>query len=553
MPCSVLLDRDDSNRYLSGAASTTTDQESISSEGISNPSETDEPIEALTETTDTPPHKSIESPEPMSSRTSSKASLRSDDVPLKQLKRKRLPPKKAVDLLPTDDIMTKRRKIPTTQKTPLPANKKPLAKPKPSPQKSVCFLCGEQFASGIQLTQHQKTHFASTISQAPVFPCNVCGKKVKNLKVHLRLHEKEQQQQSQESSTNGKVVKRRGKQSKPNESQVSDNTNKADYVTEETVPMVETTTVAELTYTTVASSDTFVKRAEASSSTDAVFSRIPCETNEEVELISSNEMFATSNDSNVSSYNFIGDCMTDTDALLIFSDQFMLPPPPSSSTSCVAIIDPSFVPSAMDPLNLMDEDPLEIPSLMDLDAICVNEPSQSTSAVVANDGVRLQPPQPSNDEHTFQPNGMNVDKRRKKKNEKSNDEQSGEQPQQAVANQPPFKCSKCSRHFDTLDRVTKHCKKHDKKTNCKFCGKLLAQSYVYFHISKYHKAERAAANIPVPVNTPDDDEDEDGEDDEGVENAEPTSIETEIEPPTTEKVMEVAETENAVEGQEAAI
>lgn len=555
MPCSVLLDRDDSNRYLSRSPNiATTDQESTSSDCILNPIETDESIEALSETTDTPPNKATESPEPLKSRTPSKASITSDDIPLRLFRRKRMPPKKpTADLSPTDELMTKRRKIPTQKTNPTPNNKKPL-KAKPSPQKSVCFLCGEQFASGIQLTQHQKTHFASTISQAPVFPCNVCGRKVKNLKVHLRLHKKEQQhqleqqQQSQASTTNGKIVKRRGKQTKSNESQTSTGSTKSNCVTEGAessgmAPMpvpVETRTFAELT---VASSDTFVKRAEASSSTDAVYSRIPCETNEEAELISSNEMFAISNDSNVSSYNFIGDCMTDSDALLIFSDQFMLPPPPSSSTSCVAIIDPSFVPSAMDPLSLMDEDPLEMPSLIDLDAICVNEPSQSTSAIEPNDEPRL-PPQQSNAENTFQPNGLNVDARRKKKNEKSNDEQFGDQSQQVVANQPPFKCSKCPRHFDTLDRVTKHCKKHDKKTNCKYCGKLLAQSYVYFHISKYHKAEREMSRNPV--NTAEEEEEGDGEEDEELEDTEAATIETEA--ATTQMV---AETEHVTEHEAA--
>lgn len=307
-------------------------------------------------------------------------------------------------------------------------------------------------------------------------------------------------------------MKRPAKRSKSNESQKSNTSTKSEQTTKgpsaklveshseaTTADVFATSSVCELT--PVMPSDTYVKLAtqlaEASSSTDAVFSSIPCESyEEEAELISSNEVLtAISNDSNASSYNLIDDCMTDTDALLLFADRIMLPPPPMppASSSCVAIIDPLFVPSDIDPLSIMDEDPL---SFVDLEPLSVNEPSQSTSTIQSIDYPK-QPPQYST-ENTFQPNGLNAGKRKyRQKSQFAGDAQEHEQPQTAAANQAMVKCSKCPRHFATPALMQKHCEKHDKKANCKYCGKLLAQSYVYFHVSKYHKDRSGGGNIPL--------------------------------------------------------
>lgn len=67
--------------------------------------------------------------------------------------------------------------------------KKPLAPP------AVCVLCGKKFHSIIAMEHHQKTHIQSNIN-SPVFPCNVCGKNVNNLKKHLRHHKIENQNRS---------------------------------------------------------------------------------------------------------------------------------------------------------------------------------------------------------------------------------------------------------------------------------------------------------------------------------------------------------------------
>lgn len=66
-------------------------------------------------------------------------------------------------------------------------NVKNVMKRKPPPATAVCFLCGEKFDSYFALQQHQKSHLENSVNK-PVFPCKVCGKNVKNMKMHLHKH-----------------------------------------------------------------------------------------------------------------------------------------------------------------------------------------------------------------------------------------------------------------------------------------------------------------------------------------------------------------------------
>lgn len=61
---------------------------------------------------------------------------------------------------------------------------------KKTPQE-VCFLCGQKFQSSFALTHHMNQEHAQSSNDSPVFPCNVCGKNVSNLKLHLRQHNAE--------------------------------------------------------------------------------------------------------------------------------------------------------------------------------------------------------------------------------------------------------------------------------------------------------------------------------------------------------------------------
>lgn len=414
------------------------------------------------------------------------AQCTSDDQPLQRMKRKRLP-KKQTDLLPMDESISAKRRRTPTQKN-MPPKKKPL-KTKPRPQISICFLCGAQFSSSIQLTQHQKTHFASTISHSPVFPCNVCGRQVKNLKMHLRQHKTESKQQQQQSTANGKAIKS-GQRSKSIEAPKLNGSKKSDCVTKRArAKSTESTAVARssavVKSSAAVSSHSLVKRAEASSSTDAVFSKIPCDIME-TELFSSNEALINSNDSNTSStssFNLIRKCVAETNAILLSND-ISLPPfsmsseQPSFIVAAAAATAATATAAVIEPFNIIDEDPLQIPTMTSLEPISVNEPSQSTSV-----------PQPFDciGEQNFQRNDMNERGETKSESEiqKSNDKQYA----------ALYKCPKCSRHFESPERVAKHCKKHAKKVNCKFCGKLLAKSYIKVHIINKHQTK--SGNTPL--------------------------------------------------------
>lgn len=460
------------------------------------------------------------------------AAMTTDTVPLK---RKRIP-KKVADLIPTNEIpiSPKRRKTPTLKS--MPPIKKPL-KPKPRPQLSICFLCGAQFQSGIQLTQHQKTHFAGTTSQSPVFPCNVCGRQVKNLKMHLRQHKIEDKQnakqeshaqqqpppppQQQQPIKSGVKGMKAGKRSKSNESQKSNGPSKTGYIkkraraqmTESSGNVAKAMGIVKLT--AVMPSDTLVKRAEASSSTDAVFSKILCDTSKGTELISSNEASTNSTDANASAYNLIGESLIDTGALLRTSNEILLPPPaqPSTPTTPLATsssLSPLFAPSAIDPLNMPD--PFHIQLMDGLEPISVNEPSQSTSAIVesinAAQSTITEYLESTIEYHTFESNGMSM-------NAVDQVEQHQANGDQATTHSEWYKCPKCPRLFDSLANVTKHSKKHDEKMNCKLCGKLLAKSYVKFHVSKYHKS----GNVNIPMNIGDGEDDDVDDDDEAADTA----------------------------------
>lgn len=131
---------------------------------------------------------------------------------------------------PTEEQSSKKRPGPASRVKKHKDVKKVLKKPSAPP--AVCVLCGRKFHSIIAMEHHQKTHIQSN-KDSPVFPCNVCGKNVKNLKKHLRQH-------------------------KTKKDDVPTDTNKF-----HAVESVETTTL----------NDTKVE--EASSSTDAIITTVP--------------------------------------------------------------------------------------------------------------------------------------------------------------------------------------------------------------------------------------------------------------------------------------
>lgn len=454
-------------RHLTGTQDITTDdndddtdEESTSSEPLSK---------CISKTT---VNKSLETFSSMACALESKKSPTSMDE--KRLKRKRQA-KKSADLQYSDEVISsKRRKTPTkTAQKNISPNKKP-PKTKPHPQFSMCFLCGARFTSSIQLTQHQKTHFASTSSHSPVFPCKVCGRQVKNLKNHLRQHKNEIK--NQQPSTDAKPLKY-GKQLKSNESQKSNGSFKSaglKLITKGPRTIRLTTELpAAIKKVATVTSDTLVKRAEASSSTDAVFSKAPCDNNpKETELISSNEVLTNSNDSNASSYNLIGECLLDTNALLIASDQ-MSQLPPSSTIMASSTFSPSssltYTP-LIDRLSLIYEDPLQIGSMDILEPMISGfsadePPSQSTLGMASNELNQFD----TIDENALLTYDVNIEEA-ESENQTPNDEL------QPAANNQWHKCPKCPRLFDSLARVQKHCIKHQQKVNCSFCGKLLAVS-----------------------------------------------------------------------------
>lgn len=495
-PCSVRLCREsaDSIRHVPDPLDV---EEKVDEESTSFEAQQDDTNDANKLNEIQSPETSTDADEFMASTanalaaTSHISTASSDDQPLNQLKRKRAP-KKPTDPMSSNEILTTKRRRTPTFKNAVSSLKKPI-KPKPRPQLSICFLCGAQFPSSIQLTQHQKTHFASTVSHSPVFPCNVCGRQVKNLKIHLRQHQNEEKQQHRQPLKGGKMMKK-GKRSKSNESQKSAGSNKP--AREQLAAENDAATM---------SSDTLVKLAEASSSTDAVFSPISCDTNKGTELISSNEALTDSIHSNLhlSSYNLIGADILEPLPTLPVSSLSLA----TSSSSSPYFVLPSA--PAIDPLSISDENPLEIQSMDITDPISVNEPSQSTLAMETIDAVNFES---IIEYHTFPTNGSTC------VNQMENQMESNTHLMETVmANEKLFKCPKCSKRFDTLDGVTKHSLKHEQRTNCEFCGKLLATSYVKVHVlskCKKRKIGDKTRNVQAPTdggNGGDEQEEEDEE------------------------------------------
>lgn len=131
--------------------------------------------------------------------------------------------------------------------------KKVLKKQTPLP---ICFLCGLQFKTQSLCDQHSKIHMQNS-SDSLVFPCNVCGKNVKNLKMHLRQHKQENKKDTTES----------------NASQTNTTTN-----------ILTVTNLIE--FNEVESNETKVE--EASSSTDAVYTNCTTTFKEPENDVSSN-------------------------------------------------------------------------------------------------------------------------------------------------------------------------------------------------------------------------------------------------------------------------
>lgn len=85
-------------------------------------------------------------------------------------------------------------------------NSEKVPKKKPPSKNHPCFLCGNIFTSSLFLEQHQKTHLESTTSTPVfVFPCNICGKSVKNMKMHLRQHKNEHKTNNVQKAIKGEM------------------------------------------------------------------------------------------------------------------------------------------------------------------------------------------------------------------------------------------------------------------------------------------------------------------------------------------------------------
>lgn len=348
-------------------------------------------------------------------------------VPSPELpRRKGRVPKKHTDMVLTVVPSAPKKPKLTAQKGALP---KKSPKPKSPPQ--VCFLCGKQFKTGMLLDQHQKTHL-STRAESPVFPCNICGQKVKNLKIHMRGH-KDAGLEAKNGGMNvvkGKKPGKVGKKSNaPNKKVVELNS-----VHVESEPSK-----------LVTSNDKEVTKEEASSSTDAVFTTVPPV--DVRESISTNEAQTNSSDSIASSNG----------------------QPPNTELLSTRTVPESV--SIIGPPIVVDEYPPKVRKAAIIEPISVNEPSQS------------------NAEHSeSEENGI------EQKDDDEDDDDDGDDDdtlaKQSTEQQPApkmFKCNKCTRCFDTQERVNKHQMKHDLKVNCTFCGKLYAMSYVKLHIKAKHQ------------------------------------------------------------------
>lgn len=361
---------------------------------------------------------------------------------------------------PFKELPAKRRPAPVShpvvhskrQKTVAQTTKKVKQK-KPPP--AVCCLCGAKFQSGIALAQHQKTHMPRT--NTPVFPCGICGKKVKNLKMHLRQHKND------ESNEIG-VVANGVKASKSTaivKSSVSSKSVKA----AKSFPIKLASVANGVTQTETQTIKLVIvkngtKVEEASSSTDAVFSMSSIDPENG---ITSNEALTNSDDIILPS---LPNGTQSADMLLgiMPSSNDILPPSPSS-------VDPASVGPAIEFEEIYEEFPSTFEPAIKPESCGENEPSQSTQPVMET--LELTEQNPVESAHNV------ID-----------DIQINLEPT-PVAQQ--FPCTKCARHFKTADRLAKHLDLHNKKVQCDICGRVVALSYKRMHDKRYHDPE---SNIP---------------------------------------------------------
>lgn len=319
------------------------------------------------------------------------------------------------------------------------ATKKVKKKKLPS---AVCCLCGEQFQTGIALAQHQKTHMPRT--NTPVFPCNICGKNVKNLKIHLRQHKTDE--------TNGIGVLANGVKT-PKSAAASKSSDSSKSTGDATKPfLVKPGAGVALTESRTIKL-VIVKNGtnSVSSSTDAVFT--PSSTDPE-NGITSNEALTNSDD-------IVLPSLPNGTQSGITSPNNPLPPSSSVANVCPEIVlEENY-----------EEYPLTFEPDIDTEPFGENEPSQSTQPVIKTlDHI---------EENTIEFAHNVVD-----------DTQINLGP---AAVKQQFGCSKCVRQFKTVERLAKHIDLHNKKVQCNICSRVVALSYKRMHDKRYHDPEN---NIP---------------------------------------------------------
>lgn len=382
--------------------------------------------------------------------------------------------KATIDETPSEDLENEigsDSAVPTRRKS-RKSNKRATASPKKvaqdKPEKTtrkkippeVCYLCGQKFKTSILLSQHMKTHLQPS-TDSPVFPCNVCGKNVSNLKLHLRHHNAEKPIYAAAMATL-KLSKDETYEKIP-----------ANPVVPAVVPAALMEPMAIKPIEAIESSDTTVE--EASSSTDAVFTSVPV-------IVANNKEFdngITSNENYTVTESF------DANTLCIVNGM----QPITSASYENSSTSSTFSPLAHLPL-MIEEYPIDYDEILSSQMIDENQPSQSTQPedISVEYAVALVVQPPAN--LAVQQNGL----------ESINDIREQLEEISATVGQSPtkhrtwkdgnFPCNRCKRRFSTEKRQKKHVALHDKKIDCHICGKKIAFSYKYFHMRKYHRVDK---------------------------------------------------------------